>query len=116
LIGGLGADIFVLADERFGSFTGMIAPNRILDFSPEDRIALNISGLQRNDFSIVDTAAGAVVRLSESYAQYFGVSDLAILQGVRAGIVSVSQILINSIEAKAPDSIISRVDVLDQFV
>jgi hypothetical protein len=114
--GGLGNDIFVLVDERFGGFSGVTASNRILDFKTEDRIALNISGLQRSDFSLVDTAAGAVVRLSEPYAQRLGASDVAILQGVRSGTVNASQILINSAESKAPDAVLARVDVLDQTV
>jgi hypothetical protein len=114
LSGGLGSDIFVLADERFGAFTGVMTPNRILDFKAEDKIAFNIAGLQRSDFSIVDTAAGSVVRLSEPFAQRFGTTDLAILQGVRSGALNTSQILINAAEARLPDSILSRVDVLDQ--
>ena len=114
LSGGQGSDLFVLLDSAFATSTGSAVPNRILDFTSGDKLAFNVTGMQINDFSIVDSAAGATIRLSEPWAQRFGVTDLAILQGVKSHSVLPSQIIINPPEARIGESIVSRVDVLDQ--
>jgi hypothetical protein len=117
LIGGSGTDLFVLADGAFGSFSSTSStPNRILDFGKADQLAFNVLGLQRNDFTIVDSAAGAIIRISESWSSRLGTSDLAILQGVKANAIQESQILINQSQAAIATSTLSRVDVLDQAV
>ena len=117
LIGGSGTDLFVVADAAFGSFSSSsTSPNRILDFGKADQLAFNVLGLQRSDFSIVDSAAGAVIRISESWSSRLGASDLAILQGVKANTINESQILINQSQAAIATSTLSRVDVLDQAV
>jgi Ca2+-binding RTX toxin-like protein len=117
LIGGSGTDLFVLADGAFGSFSSTSStPNRILDFGKADQLAVNVPGIQRSDFTIVDSAAGAIIRIAESWSSRLGTSDLAILQGVKANAIQESQILINQSQAAIATSTLSRVDVLDQAV
>ena len=115
MIGGSGSDIFILADAAFGPFSsGSTTPNRVLDFKNTDQLAFNLPGFQRNDFTIVDSSAGAIIRLSESWSSRLGASDLAILQGVDARHIVDSQILINHRQAAIATSTLSRVDLVDQ--
>ena len=115
MIGGSGSDIFILADAAFGPFSsGSTTPNRVLDFKNTDQLAFNLPGFQRNDFTIVDSSAGAIIRLSESWSSRLGASDLAILQGVDARHIVDSQILINHSQAAIATSTLSRVDLVDQ--
>ena len=113
LIGGSGRDLFVLADATFGAFSpDATAPNRILDFTTADTLAFNLPGLLRSDISLVDTAAGTLVQLSEAWSVRLGASDLAILQGVHG--VSESQLAINQGLSALSPAILSRVDLIDQ--
>ena len=114
LSGGVGSDIFVLADAEFGKFSAAIAPNRILDFSSDDKIAFNVPGLQRSDISLVEAAGGVKVQLNTSWADRLGASDLAIIQGAKLATINSSQLLFNAVETRIDSTILSRVDVADQ--
>ncbi len=114
LSGGVGSDIFVLADAEFGRFSAAIAPNRILDFSSDDKIAFNVPGLQRSDISLVEAAGGVKVQLNASWADRLGASDLAMIQGAKLATINSSQLLFNAVETRIDSTILSRVDVADQ--
>jgi len=114
LSGGVGSDIFVLADAEFGKFSAAIAPNRILDFSSDDKIAFNVPGLQRSDISLVEAAGGVKVQLNTSWADRLGASDLAMIQGAKLATINSSQLLFNAVETRIDSTILSRVDVADQ--
>jgi Bacterial Ig domain len=116
LIGGMGSDLFVLADAAFGNLATGAAANRILDFAANDRLALNVPGLQRSDINLVDSASGVIVRLSDNWAQRLGSSDLAILQGVKSSAVATGQLLINQPASGISQATLSRVDLIDQTV
>ena len=117
LSGGLGADTFVIFDSSLGFVDQHLVNsslNRILDFKPEDKILINVPGLKYEDLSIVDSSAGVNVKLSSPLTQSLGISDLAILQGVKSSTLLKSNFIFNQNIPLLSSSLNSVVDVLDQ--
>ena len=77
-------------------------------------IGFNLPGFQRSDFSLIDSAAGTIVRLSETWAQRLGSNDLAIVQGVKSSAIGDDRLLINQPASSISQTTISRVDLIDQ--
>ena len=117
LSGGLGADTFVILDSSLGFVDKHLVNsslNRILDFKLEDKILINVPGLKYEDLSIVDSSAGVNVKLIAPLTQSLGISDLAILQGVKSSTLSESNFIFNQNIPLLSSSLNSVVDVLDQ--
>ena len=72
LIGGAGADVF--------AFTANGGYDRVFDFGADDRLRFAIQGLDRNDLTITDATAGAVIDYGSGSVLLKGVASSSLME------------------------------------
>ena len=80
---GSDADTILIDHASFGSLHGT-GLTRVLDFSEEDSIVVNMPNLLRDDLIVEQLATGSLVRVREdaiTIAEQLGSRDLMLIQG-----------------------------------
>ena len=125
MIGGLGADDFLLADASFASpNNNVFGYNRVIDFNTQqgDRLLINLPGLQHQDLSISRFGQGARISLSQHKADEFDLASrhLGVVSGISAADLrddnsSINPSLIAINEPFADSSVIGSMALANQF-
>ncbi len=115
--GGVGADVFVLADASLALHSVGLRPNRVLDFQPGvDQIAINLPGITEEDLIVSGFGPGAKIELTAEFANQIGRDSTAIgiVQNVSPNSLDKSQMLNQHLTVSADT--LSRVSVMDQTI